>query len=79
MLSRARRAQRPSGWTLAVGGLLLGALALRLWGIKQGLPYVYNVDEASNWVWVMFMSVMSAPKRLACGSGLAKSAVREWE
>jgi Dolichyl-phosphate-mannose-protein mannosyltransferase len=23
---------------------------LRLWGLRQGLPYVYNVDEASNFV-----------------------------
>ena len=27
-----------------------GALGLRLWGIKHGLPFVYNVDEASNFV-----------------------------
>jgi dolichyl-phosphate-mannose-protein mannosyltransferase len=39
-----------SGWTLAVGALMAGALALRLWGIKQGLPYVYNVDENANFV-----------------------------
>ncbi|MEX0993493.1 MAG: glycosyltransferase family 39 protein [Solirubrobacterales bacterium] len=26
------------------------AFVLRVWGIKQGLPYVYNVDEASNFV-----------------------------
>ena len=25
-------------------------LALRLWGIKQGLPYSYNVDEATHFV-----------------------------
>jgi hypothetical protein len=30
--------------------VLGGALALRLWGIKHGLPYVFNVDEASNFV-----------------------------
>jgi Dolichyl-phosphate-mannose-protein mannosyltransferase len=30
---------------------LLGlTLALRLWGIKQGLPYSYNVDEATHFV-----------------------------
>jgi hypothetical protein len=39
-----------SGWGLAVAGLLLGALALRLWGVRHGLPFVYNVDEASNFV-----------------------------
>src|SRR5438132_13879489 len=48
--NRLTGARRPSGWALAVGGLLVGALALRLWGIKQGLPYVYNIDEASNFV-----------------------------
>ena len=26
------------------------AFALRLWGIKQGLPYVYNVDEYGHFV-----------------------------
>ncbi len=35
------------GWRLwlAPGAILAGALALRLWGIKQGLPYAYNSDE----------------------------------
>ncbi len=30
--------------------MLALALALRLWGVKHGLPYVYNVDESSNFV-----------------------------
>ncbi len=30
--------------------LLVVTLALRLWGIKQGLPYSYNVDEATHFV-----------------------------
>jgi hypothetical protein len=31
--------------------ILLGiTLALRLWGVKQGLPYSYNVDEATHFV-----------------------------
>jgi hypothetical protein len=30
--------------------VLCAALTLRLWGIKQGLPYVYNVDENANFV-----------------------------
>ncbi len=30
--------------------VLVVALALRLWGIKQGLPYVYNVDEYGHFV-----------------------------
>ena len=42
--------RRPDAWTLALGAILLGALVLRVWGIKHGLPYVFNVDEASNFV-----------------------------
>jgi 4-amino-4-deoxy-L-arabinose transferase-like glycosyltransferase len=34
----------PLSFVLAV------ALALRLWGIKQGLPYVYNTDEYGHFV-----------------------------
>ncbi|MFZ0386511.1 MAG: glycosyltransferase family 39 protein [Solirubrobacteraceae bacterium] len=30
--------------------LLLATLGLRLWGIKQGLPYSYNSDEARHYV-----------------------------
>jgi len=30
--------------------VLAVAFALRLWGIKQGLPYVYNVDEYGHFV-----------------------------
>ncbi len=41
--------QRLWAWP-ALGLVLLGALALRLWGIKQGLPYVYNIDEAGHFV-----------------------------
>jgi hypothetical protein len=43
-----RRAPSPLGFALA--GVLLLAFGLRLWGIKHGLPFVYNVDEASNFV-----------------------------
>jgi 4-amino-4-deoxy-L-arabinose transferase-like glycosyltransferase len=36
-------------WTgLAV--VLVGGLWLRLWGVRQGLPYVYNVDEYEHFV-----------------------------
>jgi hypothetical protein len=46
---RTRRfAPSPSG--LALAGVLALAFGLRLWGIKHGLPFVYNVDEASNFV-----------------------------
>ncbi len=30
--------------------VLLGGLALRLWGAQQGLPYAYNTDEADHFV-----------------------------
>lgn len=30
--------------------MLLIAFGLRIWGVKQGLPYVYNVDENANFV-----------------------------
>ncbi len=35
---------------VALGVLLAVTLALRLWGIKQGLPYSYNSDEAAHFV-----------------------------
>jgi Dolichyl-phosphate-mannose-protein mannosyltransferase len=35
---------------LALGLLLAACLVLRLWGIKQGLPYSYNSDEATHFV-----------------------------
>jgi Dolichyl-phosphate-mannose-protein mannosyltransferase len=34
----------------ALAVLLLATLGLRLWGIKQGLPYSYNSDEARHYV-----------------------------
>jgi Dolichyl-phosphate-mannose-protein mannosyltransferase len=37
----------------AWGGLavvLAGGLGLRLWGVRQGLPYAYNADEADHFV-----------------------------
>jgi hypothetical protein len=30
--------------------VLLGGLALRLWGVGEGLPYVFNTDEADHFV-----------------------------
>jgi hypothetical protein len=33
-----------------LGLVLCVALGLRLWGIKEGLPYVYNIDEAGHFV-----------------------------
>src|SRR4051794_3549683 len=37
-------------WPLAVGALTAAALALRLIGLRTGLPYVYNADENSHFV-----------------------------
>jgi 4-amino-4-deoxy-L-arabinose transferase-like glycosyltransferase len=34
----------------AVGALVVAALALRLWGIDHGLPYVFNADENAHFV-----------------------------
>jgi hypothetical protein len=47
--SRLRR-RAPSPFGVALAGVLALAFGLRLWGIKHGLPFVYNVDEASNFV-----------------------------
>jgi len=35
---------------VALAGILAIALALRLWGVASGLPWVYNVDEAQHFV-----------------------------
>jgi 4-amino-4-deoxy-L-arabinose transferase-like glycosyltransferase len=35
---------------LALCGVLAASLGLRLWGIKQGLPFSYNSDEATHFV-----------------------------
>src|SRR4051812_10499624 len=47
---QGRAPRRPSGWLLAVAGLTLLALVLRLWGIRWGLPFAYNLDERSHFV-----------------------------
>jgi 4-amino-4-deoxy-L-arabinose transferase-like glycosyltransferase len=44
----ARRGIQP--WTLALAGILLLALLLRLWGIKYGLPFAYQIDEERIYV-----------------------------
>jgi hypothetical protein len=45
-----RRRHRRNWHRPALAALLLGTFVLRLWGIKQGLPYSYNVDEATHFV-----------------------------
>jgi hypothetical protein len=42
--------RRPDRTTLALAGVLLGATVLRLWGIRHGLPFSYNVDEEGHFV-----------------------------
>ncbi|MFL5816191.1 MAG: glycosyltransferase family 39 protein [Conexibacter sp.] len=42
--------RRPDRTTLALAGVLLGALGLRLWGIRYGLPFSYNIDEEGHFV-----------------------------
>jgi hypothetical protein len=44
-----RTVHKHSYW-IALGALLAGALILRLWGLKHGLPYVYNADENAHFV-----------------------------
>jgi 4-amino-4-deoxy-L-arabinose transferase-like glycosyltransferase len=51
----ARLGERVRGRSLdlhrpLLGIVLLATFGLRLWGIKQGLPYSYNVDEATHFV-----------------------------
>ena len=60
--ARVRAALRPRGLTRRLasarvdvhapllGLVLLATFGLRLWGIRQGLPYSYNVDEATHFV-----------------------------
>ena len=43
-------ARRPSGHAAALALVLGVSLVLRLWGVRQGLPYSYNVDEATHFV-----------------------------
>ena len=43
-------ARRRYGWWLALTGVLTLALALRVWGSRSGLPFVYNPDEYSHFV-----------------------------
>jgi len=42
--------RRPDRTTLALAGVLLAALGLRVWGIRQGLPFSYNLDEEGHFV-----------------------------
>src|SRR4051812_9081337 len=46
----AARGERRWPWWIALSVVLVVALALRLWGIRQGLPYAYNADENAHFV-----------------------------
>lgn len=45
-MTSARKRPSAAAWTL--GGILLFGLILRLWGIRSGLPIVYNLDEYAH-------------------------------
>jgi Dolichyl-phosphate-mannose-protein mannosyltransferase len=44
------RGERRWPWWVGLGLVLAAALGLRLWGVKQGLPYAYNADENAHFV-----------------------------
>jgi hypothetical protein len=44
-----RRTRSVAAWSLLAVMLIIGEL-LRLWGVRHGLPYVYNLDEGSHFV-----------------------------
>jgi len=42
---------RSRRWAWAgLAAVLFGGLALRLWGVRQGLPYAFNTDESDHFV-----------------------------
>src|SRR5919201_3683455 len=48
--ARMRAAERRLPWALALAALLVAAFLLRIWGVRQGLPYAYNSDENAHFV-----------------------------
>src|SRR5215213_5216140 len=48
--TRAAARGRRGAWPAALAVLALVALALRLWGHRHGLPYVFNADENAHFV-----------------------------
>jgi hypothetical protein len=46
----AGRGERRWPWWCGLGLVLAAALLLRLWGVKQGMPYAYNADENAHFV-----------------------------
>jgi len=47
---RVGRPLRPDPQSLLLAAILLAALALRVWSINHGLPFVYNPDEELHFV-----------------------------
>ena len=45
MSALARRIRGIGPWGLALSGIILAGLGLRLWGITYGLPFGYQIDE----------------------------------
>jgi Dolichyl-phosphate-mannose-protein mannosyltransferase len=44
-------AETPRRWAWPLlAAVVLGGLGLRLWGVRQGLPFAYNTDEADHFV-----------------------------
>ena len=41
---------RPTPWSLGVAAVVAAAFLLRIWGVKQGLPYAFNADENAHFV-----------------------------
>ena len=50
MLRARLERSRVEPWMLALGAIVLLALGLRLWGIKYGLPFAYQIDEERIYV-----------------------------
>jgi Dolichyl-phosphate-mannose-protein mannosyltransferase len=48
--SAAGRGERRWPWWVGLALVLAAALLLRLWGVKQGMPYAYNADENAHFV-----------------------------
>ena len=45
-----RGGERRWPWWIGLALVLAAALGLRLWGVKQGMPYAYNADENAHFV-----------------------------
>ena len=60
MSEQTKRRGRAAAWTLA--GILVAGLALRLWGIRSGLPVPFNLDEYAHFT-IVPGTAASAPAR----------------